>query len=131
MSELKCSICGADVGLHKAETFNCPKGGIEAPAGQEQIWLDTIFTRDYSEEIAQLKDTIAQMANISQPAFVHRDTDFCSTVVCPYCGAEDSNSWEIDFGDSMEGEIELECPTCSNTFIACRSVTIVYSTRKK
>jgi len=54
------------------------------------------------------------------------DHDFTDQIVCPYCGEEVSDSWELD------GECgEFDCESCGNTYKWERVVTIEYSTRKK
>jgi predicted RNA-binding Zn-ribbon protein involved in translation (DUF1610 family) len=59
------------------------------------------------------------------------DTDYQSNATCPYCGHVDADSWEIDFGDFMDGEAEVDCPECGEPYIVTRNVTVDYSTRKK
>ena len=50
-------------------------------------------------------------------------------VVCPYCGHEDSDSWELP-GD--DGEIgETECGECERTFNYYRDITVTYTSMKK
>ena len=62
---------------------------------------------------------------------VEIDTDYTPNVVCPHCGYVDEDSWEIDFGDSGDAETEIDCANCDESFIACRMVTVDYSSRKK
>ena len=50
--------------------------------------------------------------------------------VCPYCSQPESDAWEIDFGESMEGSAEITCSRCENVYIATREVTVDYSTLK-
>ena len=38
-----CLNCGADDGLHQAETDLCPRFGREAPVGKKQEWEETTF----------------------------------------------------------------------------------------
>jgi len=50
-------------------------------------------------------------------------------IVCPYCGHEFSDSWEIDPEDiSSSGEIE--CRECDICFLYTRDVSVTYSTMK-
>ena len=39
----KCYNCGADKMLHRYGNYKCPRGGIEAPVGQQQEWMDAVF----------------------------------------------------------------------------------------
>ena len=57
-------------------------------------------------------------------------TEYTKNIVCPYCGHEDHDSWEVDFGGGMEGEEKLECGTCGKEFIASKECSITYSTRR-
>ena len=42
----KCQNCGADYGLHRYKTNQCPVGGREAPVGRIQEWSDAVFVKD-------------------------------------------------------------------------------------
>jgi len=45
MNYEKCSICGAEYGLHKSETNKCPVNGREETReGYKQKWDNTYFT---------------------------------------------------------------------------------------
>ena len=45
MNYEKCSICGAEYGLHKYDSNNCPVGGREETReGHRQEWANTHFT---------------------------------------------------------------------------------------
>lgn len=54
----------------------------------------------------------------------HECTD---EIVCPYCGREQSDSWEYHLNDG--DEIDIECD-CGKTFFATANVSISYSTSK-
>jgi len=53
------------------------------------------------------------------------DHEYTPEIVCPYCGHEQSDSWEF----SDDGT--HECSMCDNEFNYERIVTIQYSTSKK
>lgn len=59
------------------------------------------------------------------------DTDYQSEIVCPHCGYAYHNSWEVDFGQGIEGESEQDCPNCEKPFTATRHCEVTYSTTKK
>lgn len=59
------------------------------------------------------------------------DHEYTENVVCPYCGWEDTDSQEIDFGSGSDETTELDCGECGEIFIAHRIVTVDYSTEKK
>lgn len=46
--------------------------------------------------------------------------------VCPYCGAEHRDTWEVQFNDN---EQELECPKCEKTYLCSEHVSYSYSTK--
>ena len=49
-------------------------------------------------------------------------------IICPYCGYEFNDSWEIDPGEEDIGE--LDCGNCDKKFYASRNISIDYSTQK-
>ena len=49
-------------------------------------------------------------------------------VICPHCGNEDRDSWEIDFGPCNDGEATVDCGRCGKSFYAIRHCDISYST---
>jgi predicted RNA-binding Zn-ribbon protein involved in translation (DUF1610 family) len=55
-----------------------------------------------------------------------RDHEFTDEIVCPWCGHEISDSWEVEADDG-----DYECPECGNEFCYCREVSVTYSTSKK
>ncbi|MGB5217370.1 MAG: hypothetical protein WBN66_03630 [Smithella sp.] len=55
------------------------------------------------------------------------DTDYTREVVCPFCGYEFGDSWEIDFGPCMEGDTEVTCGGCEKDFPVSRHIEITYS----
>ncbi len=50
-------------------------------------------------------------------------TDEC---VCPYCGYEDTDSWEIGGGSEQDGT--TQCARCSREFGYSRVISVSYST---
>jgi hypothetical protein len=53
------------------------------------------------------------------------ETQYTQEIVCPHCGYEFSDSWEI-------GDYELlSCPSCWNEFCLYRWVEVTYCTAKK
>ena len=57
------------------------------------------------------------------------DTTHRDDVICPHCGHDHSDSWEIDFGAGIEGsDTALLCVECEKPFMARRIVTITYTT---
>ena len=56
------------------------------------------------------------------------DHDNTNNLVCPYCGYEDRDSWEVYPG---EEDLEVcECGSCGKEFRAWRNISITYSTEK-
>jgi len=56
------------------------------------------------------------------------DHKYTNNIICPYCGYEDFNSWEVESGDEDLGL--LECSNCEKSFYAQRHIIIEYSTEK-
>ena len=50
-------------------------------------------------------------------------------ITCPYCGREDRDSWDVNFGPHMEGDAEVECGNeeCEKTFTVNRYIDVTYS----
>lgn len=51
-------------------------------------------------------------------------------VTCPYCGYEDKDSWEIDFGPGLDGDRNIVCVHCQNEFFTSRIVDAKYTSQK-
>ena len=60
-----------------------------------------------------------------QPEFDCEGTDEC---VCPHCGYEETDSWEIGAGREEDGE--TECSSCGKPYAYSRHVRVTYSTEK-
>jgi len=56
----------------------------------------------------------------------HIDCQFTREVVCPYCGYEHGDSWEID-----QNDFEMECEECGMRFKGYREIEVTYSSEKK
>jgi transcription elongation factor Elf1 len=56
------------------------------------------------------------------------DHEYTRNIVCPYCGYEDQDSWEVMPREEDLGVIE--CGMCGEEFEAERDVNITYSTYK-
>lgn len=53
------------------------------------------------------------------------DTNYTSETVCPYCGHETQDSWELSGDDGVD-----ECGECEKPFRWARHVGVTYCTRK-
>jgi hypothetical protein len=58
------------------------------------------------------------------------DHRYTSEIVCPYCGHQFRDSWEVCPGDSGE-DVECRSETCGKTFLMERLTIIEYVTEKK
>jgi hypothetical protein len=56
------------------------------------------------------------------------DTDLTENCICPYCGYEDTDSWELS-GDDGETN-ETTCGSCGEDFEYSRNITITFSSSK-
>lgn len=54
------------------------------------------------------------------------DHEYTDNMICPYCGAEDVDSWECVPTEEQIGYVE--CGNCGRTFNAERNISITYST---
>jgi hypothetical protein len=57
------------------------------------------------------------------------DTDCTDEPVCPWCGEEQSDAWELFSASSSDCE-ETECDTCGKDILITQQVSVSYSTRK-
>ena len=53
------------------------------------------------------------------------DHDYTNEIVCPYCGYEHGDSWEVS-----DDEGKMDCHSCEKEFKYQRDITIDYSTQK-
>lgn len=53
------------------------------------------------------------------------DTSYTDEIVCPYCGLEHTDSWELDSDDG-----EYTCERCEYEFSYSRNISVDYSTHK-
>lgn len=53
------------------------------------------------------------------------DTFCTDNIVCPWCGHEDLESWELE-GDSADAE----CPECQGVFHYEREISVHYTTSR-
>lgn len=58
------------------------------------------------------------------------DTEYQDAPICPHCGHAQRDAWDINFGQGIEGDTEIDCGECEKTFMASRHCTITYSTQK-
>ena len=59
------------------------------------------------------------------------ETSFTEEVVCPYCGYEYQNSYELDLPEGgMSGPEKIECEECGKEFLVSMDLQVSYSTRK-
>lgn len=56
--ENTCKNCGAWKGLHHYETMQCPRDGMEAPLGREQLWETTTYRSEHTKEELELLSLI-------------------------------------------------------------------------
>jgi len=56
------------------------------------------------------------------------DHTYTKNIVCPYCGKENKNSWEVALGEEDMGIID--CGYCGEEFFASRIISIEYCTEK-
>lgn len=53
------------------------------------------------------------------------DHDYTDNIICPYCGAEYTDSWELSDNSGTE-----ECSNCGKNFNFERIITVEYCTEK-
>lgn len=63
-----------------------------------------------------------------QCAVVPLETQYTDEPICPNCGYEEPNAWEIDFPDQGESDTEMDCGNCDKPLEVYRSLIVSYST---
>ena len=58
------------------------------------------------------------------------DHEYTDEIVCPYCGLEHGDSWEVSPDNNDIGLIECEDDECGKSFYATRNIEVTYSTQK-
>lgn len=58
------------------------------------------------------------------------ETCYTNLITCPYCGYEDSDSWEV-FGPYDSECTEINCADCDQEFKVAQHIKVTYSTEKK
>ncbi len=56
------------------------------------------------------------------------DCDGTDESVCPYCGYEETDSWEISF--HANNTAETDCGQCGKTYKVTRDFSVSYSSQK-
>lgn len=46
---------------------------------------------------------------------------------CPFCGHEETDAWEIDFGLAWEGDTEVSCGRCGKDYFCSRHCEVTFS----
>ncbi len=74
----------------------------------------------------QIMQHLCQKAKVNQMQFEDKSVSYFNAnteeAVCPYCGAVQTDSWELSDND------KIECCHCEKTFYVGRDVTVTYTT---
>jgi len=110
---IKCRICGKENPKHIwycEEHYRCEDCGTKEDlvVRNEGCLCDQCHKKRVKKRIAEFDG----------------DTYYTDDVICPYCGYEFSDSWEMSEG-------EHDCYDCGNVFNMKRDVTVEYITKKK
>lgn len=107
-----CNICGDPAMFNRCEAhYRC----------------DVCFTRDREKLCHRNGGVICDDCYASQVAerlTQEHDTQYTNEIVCPYCGYEWPNNWEMSDND------EVLCEDCGNTFHYARVVEVTYCAYK-
>jgi len=114
VGSLKCSVCGKENPEH---LWRC----------EEHYRCDICFGKDdlvFRRGGVTCNSCHAERARKEVEAF-DRDTDFTQEITCPWCGQEQSDSWDAP------DECEHTCDNCGNEYSHVREIEVTYSTSKK
>ena len=98
----------------------CVDCGVKRKDLQQSPWFSSkgAFQCKPCEE----KQRAARIAKRKESEIDHEYTD---EVVCPHCGYEFSDSWEMPESDDA-----VDCPDCHEVFSMERNIEITYVTKK-
>ena len=109
----KCKICGNEANFyHCEEHYVCEKCGKGREAHLCSYSTDGLLCKDCHQKLVDRR--IAEF---------DKETDYTYHVVCPWCGYEHHDSWEMSDG-------EWDCPDCGNKFEMTRDVDVTYCTER-
>jgi len=57
-------------------------------------------------------------------------TEYTDAPVCPHCGHERHDAWEIDFGSGTGNTAEIWCSNCDEPYEVSRHCEVTYCTAK-
>lgn len=110
---ITCRVCGKPNPEH---TFHCEEHYHCADCGTREglcTYLEGVLCNGC--HTARVEKRIAEFDG---------DVDYTDEIVCPHCGYEHSDSWEMREG-------EHECSDCCRPFDVTRNVEVTYSTTKR
>lgn len=107
-----CRICGKpnpEHIFHCEEHYRCEDCGTRQGlcTYSEAVLCDPCHDKRVEKRIAEFEG----------------ETDYTDEVICPHCGYEYSDSWEMNEG-------RHECSDCERPFEVTRNVVVTYSTEK-
>jgi hypothetical protein len=136
---LPCPFCGSPASVNEldkcVECTGCTamtycQDTVQPAIEQWNRRQNANLTDTRSRRKTSMSEKVATAGTVKNAAGEY-DTTQCHEATCPYCGYSELDSWELDFGDSMEGEIETDCSHCGETYICARTVTVTYDSKKK
>ena len=98
-----------DYGFYCTEHYKCYSCGTTDGLCRH---TDRLMCRECNEE-----------EMVRRVAAFEGDTDYTTEVICPHCGYEYRDSWELEEGTT-------ECQNCGNSFEIDRYVEVTYCTTK-
>lgn len=121
----QCIVCATgqypkwSIGKKLCETHDiCVTCGVKRKELKETPWADRRGA--FQCQPCEKAERKARIKTRKAAGFEH---DYTDEVVCPHCGYEHGDSWEM-----CEGE--RECPECEKSFEMEREVSVSYTTSK-
>lgn len=105
-----CNICGEKAALDRCEKhYVCDDCGTRENLCNycEGVLCRVCHGKRVNERIKNFKGS----------------TDFTQEIICPYCGYEPSDSWEMESG-------EYDCEDCEKSYEVERNIEVTYTTSK-
>ena len=121
-----CQVC--ETGEYDAMKFSklceahdvCVDCGVKRKDLEQSPWFS--FKGAFQCKPCKEKERASRIAKRQESEIDHEYTD---EVVCPHCGYEFSDSWEMSESDDA-----VDCPDCNEVFSMERRIEVTYVTMK-
>lgn len=120
MSIEKCEICGVEAFMRCEKHNRCDDCGFTKEESNKKN------THLVHREGGLFCDPCWKIKMDKRVKEFSGDTECTGEITCPYCGSENSDSWELIDSDG----IEIDCDVCDNKFSLSVNQSVDFTTSK-